>query len=108
MDAYLLFISLGSGVISVAIVLIEIGVVRRFILSNQDIEKVPKTTDRDTDKIINKHIKEFRKFVLSKQGKEFEALTSIRKKLLIFRNLMIAFSALMFALLFISYMMSSN
>ena len=108
MDAYLLFISLGSGIVSVAIVLAEIGVVRRFIFSNQDVEKVPKVTSKDADKIINKHIKEFRKFVLSKKGKEFEALTSLRKKLLIFRNLMVTFSALMFVLLFVSYMMSRN
>jgi hypothetical protein len=78
MDAYLIFIALISGILSVPIALIEISLIRHYILQHQGADNIPFL--EKNEKKINVIIRKFRKKIFSGEINNME-IVSLRKKI---------------------------
>jgi|GEM_PF-5003780 len=105
MSTILLIIALVSGVLNIPIALIEISIIRRFILFNQGLDKVPPLTK--DEKKINILIRNFRKEIFSKE-KQNANFSYLRKKIRILNYLSAIFTSIMFILLLVLYWLSRN
>ncbi len=105
MDAYLIFIALISGLLSVPIALIEISLIRHYILQHQGADNIPFL--EKNEKKINVIIRKFRKKIFSGEINNME-IVSLRKKINFLNYLSIISMSTMFIILFFLYWKSRN
>jgi hypothetical protein len=105
-NAYLVLVSLGSGAIGIAISMIEVWYIYRFILNNQSSDFVPQLDETLNQTKKNIMIREFRKKVLLNKEKVTPEVADLRKILRVSKLLIIILLTLFAVVLGVAYLNS--
>ncbi len=102
LEIYLLGAFFAFGAITFILGLLEIRTIRNYILSNQNVERVPKLSKEDTEKKANATIRIFRKDIFSAERKNMQ-FSQIRKQFRVFRFFTWGSTSIMCTSLFLLY-----